>query len=306
MQCYIAWLSGICLFSVVKVSALRNLLRFLANYNHWLLFVLLEAVSVVLLFRYNSYQGSTWISSANFVSGKIYEWSSEVESFFSLIGTNRNLTERNLAVEQENASLRQQLYDATHDSLVFTVRKNLPIGGLKTISARVVSNTVNRPDNLITIDKGSADGVRADMGVVSGNGVVGIVFLAASHYSVVIPIVNRNSSISCTLQGRGYFGYLIWDGRQSSTAYLEDIPRHAFFKKGDRVVTNGYSSVFPEGILVGHVKEIYNSDDGLSYKLEVRLSNDFAKLRDVVVIDNSIMQEKLDVLHAAQDSLKVK
>ena len=292
MQCYIAWLSGICLFSVVKVSALRNLLRFLANYNHWLLFVLLEAVSVVLLFRYNSYQGSTWISSANFVSGKIYEWSSEVESFFSLIGTNRNLTERNLAVEQENASLRQQLYDATHDSLVFTVRKNLPIGGLKTISARVVSNTVNRPDNLITIDKGSADGVRADMGVVSGNGVVGIVFLAASHYSVVIPIVNRNSSISCTLQG--------------STAYLEDIPRHAFFKKGDRVVTNGYSSVFPEGILVGHVKEIYNSDDGLSYKLEVRLSNDFAKLRDVVVIDNSIMQEKLDVLHAAQDSLKVK
>ena len=166
MQCYIAWLSGICLFSVVKVSALRNLLRFLANYNHWLLFVLLEAVSVVLLFRYNSYQGSTWISSANFVSGKIYEWSSEVESFFSLIGTNRNLTERNLAVEQENASLRQQLYDATHDSLVFTVRKNLPIGGLKTISARVVSNTVNRPDNLITIDKGSADGVRAECDVV--------------------------------------------------------------------------------------------------------------------------------------------
>lgn len=285
---------------------MRNLLRFLANYNHWLLFVILEAVSVVLLFRYNSYQGSTWISSANYAAGKIYEWSSEVESFFSLVGTNKQLTERNLEVEQENAELRQQLFDATNDSAVFLARKNQPIGGLKAISARVVSNTVNRPDNLITIDKGTADGVKTDMGVVSGNGVVGIVFLAASHYSVVIPIVNVNSSISCTLQGRGYFGYLRWDGRQSATAYLEDIPRHAFFRKGDRVVTNGYSSVFPEGILVGRVKEIYNSADGLSYKLEVRLSNDFAKLRDVVVIDNSLMQEKLEVLHAAKDSLKIK
>ena len=283
---------------------LRNLFKFLANYNHWFLFFILEVVSVVLLFRYNSYQGSTWISSANYVSGKVYEWRSLIESYFALSLHNEDLTSRNVALEQQVTALESKLFELTHDSAVAQATAYQPLGGLKMIGAKVVSNTINRPDNLITINKGTADGITSDMGVVSGKGVVGIVFLTSAHYALVMPIINRNSSISCKLQGRDYFGYLHWDGKRPDKAFLEDIPRHAFFRKGDKVVTNGYSSVFPEGILVGQVSQIYNSADGLSYKLEVKLSNDFAKLRDVVVIDNSPMQGQLEALHAAQDSIK--
>ncbi len=170
----------------------------------------------------------------------------------------------------------------------------------------MVGNCVYRRDNLITIDKGTADGVEKDMGVACGNGVVGIVYMAASHYSVVIPVLNSNSSISCQIKGRGYFGYLRWTGGTSRLAYVEDIPRHAHFKLYEMVETSGHSSVFPPGILVGKILHVYNSADGLSYRLQVELSTDFGNLRDVCVIDNKPMVERLEVLRAAQDSLRSK
>ena len=176
----------------------------------------------------------------------------------------------------------------------------------RVIPAKVVSNSVDKKDNLITIDKGEADGVRKDMGVVCGTGVVGIVYMAGKHYSVVIPVLSSKSSISCTIDGRGYVGYLHWTGGDSQMAYVDDIPRHARFRLYDRVVTSGYSSVFPPGIAVGKIRHVYNSSDGLSYRLQVHLYTDFSRLRNVCVIDDDHIQERLDILRAAQDSLEKK
>lgn len=176
----------------------------------------------------------------------------------------------------------------------------------KLIPAKVVSNTVDKHDNFLTIDKGRADGVRDGMGVVSGTGVVGIVYLVSEHYAVVIPILSSKSSISCSLQGRGYFGYLHWTGGDTRKAWLDDVPRHAAFRLYDKVVTNGYSSVFPAGILVGKVLHVYNSPDGIAYRIQVELSTDFAKLRDVCVIDNQMLEERLQIMRAAKDSIKAK
>ena len=144
------------------------------------------------------------------------------------------------------------------------------------------------------------------MGVVAGTGVVGIVYLTSDHYSVVIPILSSKSSISCSLQGRGYFGYLHWTGGSPRYAWLDDVPRHATFRLYDKVVTNGYSAVFPSGVLVGKVLHVYNSPDGLAYRVQVELATDFAKLRDVCVIDNALLEEQLDVVRAARDSMKLK
>lgn len=142
------------------------------------------------------------------------------------------------------------------------------------------------------------------MGVACGNGVVGIVYMAGIHYAVVIPVLNSKSNISCSIQGRNYFGYLHWNGGASNMAYLDDVPRHAKFKLGDRIVTSGYSSVFPAGVLVGKIKHVYNSEDGLSYRLAVQLSTDFGNLRDVCVIDDASIREQRQVIKAAQDSIK--
>lgn len=285
---------------------MHNLTEFLAKHNHWFVFLVLEVVSMVLLFRYNSYQGSVWFSSANAVTGKVYEWDSAVESFFSLSGVNSQLTQRNAFLEQQVRMLDDSIARLTRSKEVAVARLSnmAPFQGCRLIPAKVVANMVNRYDNLITIDKGSADGVKRDMGVVCGMGVVGIVYLVSEHYSIVIPALNSHSNISCTIQRRGYFGYLRWRGGSSQLAYLEDVPRHAHFKLGDNVVTSGYSSVFPPGVMVGKVLHVFNSADGLSYRVLVKLSTDFARLRDVCLVDDSALQERIDLMRAAQDSIK--
>lgn len=285
---------------------MHNLTEFLAKHNHWFVFLVLEVVSMVLLFRYNSYQGSVWFSSANAVTGKVYEWDSAVESYFSLSGVNSQLTQRNAFLEQQVRMLDDSIARLTRsqEAAVTRLSSMVPFQGCRLIPAKVVANMVNRYDNLITIDKGSADGVKRDMGVVCGMGVVGIVYLVSEHYSIVIPALNSHSNISCTIQRRGYFGYLRWRGGSSQLAYLEGVPRHAHFKLGDNVVTSGYSSVFPPGVMVGKVLHVFNSADGLSYRVQVKLSTDFARLRDVCLVDDSALQERIDLMRAAQDSIK--
>lgn len=283
---------------------MRNLIEFLSRYNHWLLFIVLEVLSMVLLFRFNAYQGSVWFTSANAVAGQFYAWDSAVESFFSLTKVNQQLAERNLMLERRVADLQEQLKDATGDTLAPDTSMQRVLSGYRLIPAKVVSTSLNRPDNLITIDRGAEDGVRKDMGVACGNGIVGVVYLTSAHYSIVIPVLNEQSRISCKLSRWGYFGYLSWVGGATDEAYLEDIPRHAHFYLGDEVVTSGFSSLFPAGIIVGRVLHVYNSADGLSYRLKVKLSTDFGNLRNVFVIDNSAMQERMQDLKAAEDSIK--
>lgn len=276
---------------------MRNLIEFIQRFNHWILFLFLEIISLTLLFSYNGYQGSVWFSSANSMAGTMLEWDSNFDNFFSQAAINDKLTQTNLDLQAENDRLREALAKTrqkvdTKDKITYQY-----------IPAKVVSNTLNEVNNLITINKGSADGVRKDMGVVDGNGVVGIVYLVAKHYSVVISVLNSHSNISCVIRDRGYFGYLLWEGNEPDVAFVNDIPRHAHFKIGDYVTTSGYSSVFPRGISVGKIIASYNSADGLSYKLKVSLATDFSHLRDVRVINNSSFKERIKIEQAAKDSL---
>ncbi|MBR1468725.1 MAG: rod shape-determining protein MreC [Prevotella sp.] len=280
------------------------LFEFLKKYHHWFVFLLLEGLSVALLFQFNSYQGSVWFSTANAVTGRVYAWSSQVESFFALTKVNEELTLRNSYLEHQVAQLSERLTSVTGDSAFLHSKQLQMLEQYKLIPAKVITNEVNKLNNLMTIDKGRADGVQPDMGVVSGTGVVGVVYTVSAHYAVVIPLLNSHSNISCTIVGRGYFGYLHWYGKESNLAYVDDIPRHALFQKGDSVVTSGYSSIFPEGIMVGVVSTKYNSADGLSYLAQVKLSTDFGRLRDVCVISDARMKERIQIIREAQDSIK--
>lgn len=285
---------------------MRNLLDFLVKYSYWFLFFVLEAVSFVLLFQFNSYQGSVWFSSANAIAGKLYETTSAVESYFQLSKINTELTQRNLYLEQRLCKLEKEKSDSVADS---TMENSLLLKSLqpyRLIPAQVVNMKWGRKDNLLTIDKGEADGIKKDMGVVCGTGVVGIVYLTSAHYSIVIPVLNSQSNISCVIQGRGYFGYLHWTGGDISEAYVDDVPRHAHFKLYENVVTSGYSSVFPAGIMVGKILHVYNSADQMSYRLRVKLSTDFGRLRDVCVVDNTALSEQIEVMRAAEDSIRMK
>lgn len=282
---------------------MQNLWQFFIRHFHWFLFLLLEVASGVMLFQYNNYQSSVWVSSANMVAGKVYELQANIEQFFSLTRNNEELSLRNFYLERQLDQLRRLYAEETGDTTAAERAELQALSQYKLIPAKVISSSLDRLDNMITIDKGRADGVNPDMGVACGGGVVGVVYQVSDHYAVVIPVLNNSSRISCAIRGRGYFGYLTWKGGDPSIAYVEDIPRHAKFRRGEWIETSGYSSIFPHGISVGKILQVYNSRDGLSYRLKVHLSTDFGCLRDVCVISDSEIGERLRLQNAARDSL---
>ena len=278
---------------------MRNLINFLLKYNYWLLFFLLQAVSFLLLFRFNSYQGSVFFTSANYVSGIVYGWTSSVSEYFGLRSLNSDLVRRNVALEIEVERLSKELAHYKADTLAESrLRTNAP-GNYRIYDARVINNSIVRTDNYITLDRGTADSIRPEMGVVCGNGVVGIVYKTSAHYSVVLSVLNSKSSISCKIKRTDYFGSLYWDGGSSRYAYVKDMPRHSEFELGDTVITSGHSAVFPEGIPIGVVDDMADSHDGLSYKLKVRLFTDFARLSDVRVISSAGLEERTELEDSA-------
>ena len=274
---------------------MRNLLNFLLKYNHWFLFILLEVISFVLLFRFNHYQHSVYFSSANAVADKVYEVSGGITSYFHLQSVNEDLLDRIMELEQQNHNLEDALGRHLSDSTELNSIRNLPNTDYQVFKARVINNSLNLVDNYITLNRGSKDGIRPEMGVVDGNGVVGIVYDTSSHYSRVISVLNSKSSISCKIVGSEYFGYLKWEYGDSRYAYLKDLPRHAEFNLGDTVVTSGYSTVFPEGIMIGTVDDMADSNDGLSYLLKVKLATDFGKVSEVRVIARTGQHEQKEL-----------
>ena len=274
---------------------MRNLLNFLLKYNHWFLFILLEVISFVLLFRFNHYQHSVYFSSANAVAGKVYEVSGGITSYFHLKSVNEDLLDRIMELEQQNHNLEDALGRHLSDSTELNSIRNLPNTDYQVFKARVINNSLNLVDNYITLNRGSKDGIRPEMGVVDGNGVVGIVYDTSSHYSRVISVLNSKSSISCKIVGSEYFCYMKWEYGDSRYAYLKDLPRHAEFNLGDTVVTSGYSTVFPEGIMIGTVDDMADSNDGLSYLLKVKLATDFGKVSEVRVIARTGQHEQKEL-----------
>ena len=263
---------------------MQHLIEFLRKYHYLLLFIALEFLSLTLLVRFNNFQGNVWLSGANTTVASVNRWYLDVWSYLNLQSANQSLTSFNTRLQLENDRLREALLTLQADSArkASAVLRNLV--DYETLPAKVISNSKGGSNSYIVIDRGQRHGVRGDMGVVSGNGVVGVVYLAGEEYSLVIPVMNNKSNISCRIQGQRYFGYLACDGKDSRHAYVDDIPRHAHVEKGLTIETSGHSSVFPPGIFVGTIETVENSADGQSYKLGLLLGTDFANLRDVNVI----------------------
>ena len=274
---------------------MRNLINFLLKYNYWFLFVILEVASFVLLFRFNNYQQSAYFTSANTVVGAVYEVSGGISSYFHLKSVNEDLLDRNMLLEEQINNLEKALKERQLDSIAVNSIRKMPQKDYQLFKARVIKNSLNLADNYITLDKGSSSGIHSEMGVVDGNGIVGIVYETSPSYSVVISVLNSKSNISCKIVGSDYFGYLKWEHGDSRYAYLKDLPRHAEFNLGDTVVTSGFSSVFPVGIMVGTVDDMSDSHDGLSYLLKIKLATDFGKLSDVRVIARNGQQEQKEL-----------
>ena len=260
----------------------------------------------MLLFQNNPYQHHVYLTSANRVCSAVYGVFNNVTSYFHLHEINEDLHNRNALLEMEVINLRNQLNSVKLMLPDSTAAMAASEHGFDFILAHVISNSISQPQNYITINRGSLDGIAPEMGVIDQNGVVGIVNVVGPHSARVISLLNPQFRLSCKVKGSDFFGSLVWDGKDAYHAVLEEMPKHVKFAKGDTIVTSGYSSVFPKGMLVGCVQRVYNSANGMSYRLKVKLSTNFGNLRDVCVISDGEMAERMQLFEAAQDSLRGK
>ena len=272
---------------------MRALFNFLVKHNDWFLFLLLEGISLVLIVRFNNYQSATFFTSAGSMAGSVYSMFMDANRYFHLKTENDGLLAQNVALTRELSELKEQLTELRNsetllnDSLVKSIDS-----GYKFLTANIINNSLNSVNNFITLNKGSDDGVRPEMGVFNSDGIVGVVYLTSKNRSIVIPLLNSKSSISCRVKGSESFCSLSWDGGDTRYSNLIDLPRYAQFEKGDTVVTSGFSSIFPGDLPVGTVEKIEDSADGMFYTVRVKLFVDFSRLTSVFIVGNDDYEEQ--------------
>lgn len=270
---------------------MRALADFFVRHGAWFVFLLLAGISCFMLFRGNPYQQAVFMTSAGRVSSGVYSAANSVTGYFHLRSINDDLQTRLADLEMENINLRRSLQRADERLYADSVKPDPALAPYEFIIARVINNSITRPNNFITLDRGSLDGIAPEMGVVDQNGIVGIVNVVGPHTSRIISLLNSDLRLSCKVKGSDAFGSLVWDGRSPRQAVLEELPRHVEFAPGDTIITSGYSVVFPEGIPVGTVVEQLRDADDNFYSLRIDLLTDFATLSTVRVIRNFLKDE---------------
>ncbi|MDR1201168.1 MAG: rod shape-determining protein MreC [Tannerellaceae bacterium] len=281
---------------------MRKLLDFLIRKRHWFLFIFLEFVSVVLIYRNNAYQQSIMFSTANVITANIVSVTGSVTSYLNLRDKNKDLLERNGRLEMELLRMKDMLEAMKADTAVFRafVNDSTRFFPYDFTTAKVINNSVTYLSNYITLNKGREDGILPDMGVISESGVVGVVSTVSDYYSVVLPLLNTKFKLSCKVLGSNHIGSLSWNGRSARYANLDELPRHVQFQLGDTIVTSGYSAVFPEGILVGFVSSFERQRDDNFNSLKIELATDFQRLSNVMVVRNFRQEKQWAIEREAQ------
>ena len=269
---------------------MKNLLDFFVKHSAWFVLMLYLILSCVLLVRNNPYQQSVYLTSANAVCATVYEGISSVTDYFHLKGINNDLQERNALLEMELVDLRARVNDLKMQ-LPDTLKSQPVLQHFDFIVAHVISNSIAQTNNYITINRGEADGIKPEMGVVDQTGVVGIVNVVGKHSARIISLLNPDIRLSCKLRDSEYFGSMVWEGGDSRYAVLEELPKHLTYQVGDTVVTSGFSTVFPEGIIVGTVEGRARNLSDSFVSLKVRLTTNFSQLSTVRVITNDMAEE---------------
>jgi len=263
---------------------MQQIFNFIYKNSNRLLFLLLLGISLFLTVQSHSYHRSKIISSANFLSGGVYEKINNVGEYLSL-------RDQNDALAQENAKLRSLLFNAKDTTSIPEMDSIKGVKPTDIIVSKVIHNSYNVYENYLTLNSGELQGVKPDMGVINSLGIIGIIDNTSPHYATVISLLNKKSQINAKIKKSNHFGSLIWNGKSTGFVQLIDIPRLAAIRKGDTIVTGGQSIIFPENINIGTVDRIYVDNQTHYYTLDVKLFNDMTNLGHVYIIKSKDREE---------------
>lgn len=270
---------------------MRELLNFFIRHSKWFVFAIYIVASIFLLVRSNPAHQNIYLTSANAISATVYNWSNNVSGYINLRDNNENLNRRNAELLAQVSVLEQQVLALQERLMLDSLELPEVLKPYDFITAHVIKNSIMQEHNYLTINKGSLEGVKPEMGVIDQNGVVGVINVVGLNSARVISLLNPHFRLSCKIKGNDSFGSLVWDGKDPRFAILEELPRHTVYQAGDTVVTSGYSAVFPPGIPVGIVEPNSKSGNDNLFALKIRLLTDFSTLDNVQVVVNYIAEE---------------
>lgn len=260
---------------------MHQIISFLIRYKVFLLFFVLQIIAFSLTIQSHSYHRSKFINSSNAVSGFIYE-------NFNVIGNLRNLKKQNHELASENAKLKNLLNiktDTTATQKMRVIDSIVYHQNYSYIEGVITHNVYHKSNNVLTLNKGKNDGITNDLGVINSKGIIGIVSNSTNNYASIMSILNESSKINARLKKNNHFGTLSWNGKDYKTIQFEDLPRQSNLKIGDTVITDGKSIIFPEGILIGKIKDFKLSN--FNYEsVNVELFNDMSAIKHVNIVLN--------------------
>jgi rod shape-determining protein MreC len=254
----------------------------------------LECLSFYLIISYNKSQKEIWANSSNMFVGRVNAYMQGAEDFFSLQNVNDSLL-------IENAQLLETIINYRINSLDNNFQEFEDVDTTKNytlIPSRICSKTINLRNNFMTLCKGSDNGIDVGMGVITQNGIAGIISQVSSDFSTVLLLLNNESRTSAKISGKNYFGNLLWRNGNPQLMNLLDVPKHAKISIGDTVMTSGYSISYPEGIIIGTIKDYRPQEGSNSYNIEVELTSDISAIDYAYVVSYNNAEEKQELLES--------
>jgi rod shape-determining protein MreC len=274
---------------------MKNLFTFLWRYQFFFLFVLLEVFSVLFLVKNSYYQGSVILNSTNGVTGNILNVYTNITDYFALRKANKILAE-------ENAAFLNKLPGSfiKTDTASFFYHDTLYRQQYNYASAKVISNSTNRRNNFLKLNKGRVHGIGSEMAVITPGGIVGQVIEVSDHFSSVMSVLNMHSRISVKLKSTEQIGTLLWNGENYRIGTMTDIPSHTRLALGDTVVTSGFSYIFPEGVVIGTIEDFRIHPGDNFYTADIKYAVDYNRVYHVYVVQNLQQDEIIELEKAEQ------
>jgi len=269
---------------------MRSLLNFIVRYHYFILFILIECFSLLLVVQNNDYHLASFLNSSSKISGKVYSARNSVLQYIDLKNANKELNETLANYKNQSKTSYRNTQARTidlHDSIYMQQYQYIP--------AQVINNSINKQNNYLTLNVGRNQGVEKEMAVISPLGIVGVVKDVSGNFASVISVLNQHLKISAMVKNSGYFGSLNWEGGNYRYAILTDLPNHIILNFGDTIITSGYSSMFPKGEVVGFVEKVNTGKGSNLMTVTVRLAVDFNKITHVMVVKNLLREEQLNL-----------
>ncbi|RTY75997.1 rod shape-determining protein MreC [Flavobacterium sp. GSP27] len=267
---------------------MQQIFNFIFKNSNRLLFLLLLGISLSLTIQSHSFHRSKIISSANFLSGGVYEKVNNLNEYL-------NLKTENEALALENAKLKSLIFNKKDTTAIKKLDSLKGIESGDILVSKVIHNSYSTHENYLTLNSGELEGVKPDMGVINSLGIIGIIENTSPNYATVISILNKKFQINAKIKKSNHFGSLIWNGKSTGFVQLIDVPRLAAIRKGDTIVTGGQSVIFPENINIGTIDKIEIDNQTNYYTINVKLFNDMTNLGHVYIITRKDREEIINL-----------